>query len=541
MLTLYESSQGVVNLRSVLAQMFGLPNENVRVITKFVGSGFGDKLFPWAHCALAAAAARQLSKPVKLVLSRKMMFHGVGHRPRTQQRVRLGATPEGKLVSLQHDYIYQRSMLDAHHEDCGEATPFHYSVPNLRVTFGRAKRNIGAGADMRGPGAVPGMYATESAMNELADQLKIDPVKLRMINEPKIDEGSGLPFSSRHLLECFELGVEKFGWSKRTPQVGSMQRDGLILGWGMAGCAWVAGRFAAAANVELRDDGTTRVACATQDIGTGTYTILAQLASQKTGVPLEKVEVLLGDTSLPAGPLSGGSLATASIVPAVFAAADSAIASLMMVAATTPGSPFAGRKPEDLALQNGRIFVKTDGPGNGVLFADLLRRANLRLVTGSGDGQATFGDPKPKFSQHSFGCHFVEVTWQPETARLRVSRVVTVIDAGRIINPLAGRNQIQGAVVMGIGMALFEHTSYDPQNGAPINSSMADYIVAVNADTPPIDVHFLDFPDKEINELGARGIGEIGLAGIAAAITDAVHHATGVRVRELPVTLEKLL
>jgi xanthine dehydrogenase YagR molybdenum-binding subunit len=541
MLTLYESSQGVVNLRSVLAQMFGLPNENVRVISKFVGSGFGDKLFPWAHCALAAAAARQLNKPVKLVLSRKMMFHGVGHRPRTQQRVRLGATPEGKLVSLQHDYIYQRSMLDAHHEDCGEATPFHYSVPNLRVTFGRAKRNIGAGADMRGPGAVPGMYATESAMNELADQLKIDPVKLRMINEPKIDEGSGLPFSSRHLLECFELGVEKFGWSKRTPQVGSMQRDGLILGWGMAGCAWVAGRFAAAANVELRDDGTTRVACATQDIGTGTYTILAQLASQKTGVPLEKVEVLLGDTSLPAGPLSGGSLATASIVPAVFAAADSAIASLMMVAATTPGSPFAGRKPEDLALQNGRIFVKTDGPGNGVLFADLLRRANLRLVTGSGDGQATFGDPKPKFSQHSFGCHFVEVTWQPETARLRVSRVVTVIDAGRIINPLAGRNQIQGAVVMGIGMALFEHTSYDPQNGAPINSSMADYIVAVNADTPPIDVHFLDFPDKEINELGARGIGEIGLAGIAAAITDAVHHATGVRVRELPVTLEKLL
>jgi xanthine dehydrogenase YagR molybdenum-binding subunit len=540
-LTLYESSQGVVNLRSVLAQMFGLPNENVRVITKFVGSGFGDKLFPWTHCPLAAAAARQLGRPVRLVLSRKMMFHGVGHRPRTQQRVCLGATPEGKLVSLQHNYIYQRSMLDAHHEDCGEATPFHYSVPNLRVTFSRAKRNIGAGADMRGPGAVPGMYATESAMNELAHQLKIDPVKLRIINEPKIDEGLGLPFSSRHLLECFQLGVEKFGWSKRNPVVGSMKRDGVTLGWGMAGCAWLAGRFAAAANVQLRDDGTTRVACATQDIGTGTYTILAQLASQKTGVPLEKVEVALGDTSLPAGPISGGSLATASTVPAVFAAADSAIASLMMVAATTPGSQFLGRKPEDLAFENGRVFVKTDGPGTGAHFADLLRRANLRLVTGSGDAQATFGDPKAKFSTHSFGCHFVEVTWQPEIARLRVSRVVTVIDAGRILNPLAGRNQIQGAVVMGIGMALLEHTSYDPQNGAPINSSMADYIVAVNADVPPIDVHFLDFPDKEINELGARGIGEIGLAGIAAAITDAVHHATGVRVRELPVKIEDML
>src|SRR5881409_2012643 len=302
-LTLYDSSQGVVNLQGVLAQMFGLPNENVRVITKFVGSGFGGKLFPWTHCPLAAAAARQLGKPVKLVVSRKMMFQSVGHRPRTQQRMRLGATTEGKLVSLQHDYVYHRSMLDDHHEDCGESTAFQYSVPNLRVTFGRAKRNVGAAADMRGPGAVPGLYATESAMNELADRLKIDPVKFRIMNEPKIDEGLRLPFSSRHLLECFELGAEKFGWSRRTPEVSSMKRDGLILGWGMAGCAWIAARFAAAANVELRDDGTARVACATQDIGTGTYTNLAQLASHKTGVPLENIEVALGDTSLPEGPL----------------------------------------------------------------------------------------------------------------------------------------------------------------------------------------------------------------------------------------------
>lgn len=540
-LTLYESSQGVVNLRGVLAQMFGLPKENVRVITKFVGSGFGGKLFPWTQCPLAAAAARQLGKPVKLVLSRKMMFQTVGHRPRTQQRVRLGATPNGKLVSLQHDYIYHRSMLDAHHEDCGEATPFQYSVPNLRVTFGRAKGNIGAAADMRGPGAVPGLYATESAMNELADELKIDPVRLRVINEPKIDEGLGLPFSSRHLLECFEFGAEKFGWSKRRPEVGSMKRDGLILGWGMAGCAWLAARFPAEASVQLRDDGTARVACATQDIGTGTYTILAQLTAQKTGIPLDKIEAVLGDTSLPEGPLSGGSMATGSVVPAVFAAADSAIASLLTVATTTPGLPFEKRKPDELAFEGGRVFVKADSPAKGIPFADLLRHANLRLVSGSGKSEATFGNPQPKFSMHSFGCHFVEVTWQQEIARLRVSRVVTVIDAGRILNPLAGRNQIEGAVVMGIGMALFEHTFYDPQSGAPINSNLADYVMAVNADVPPIDVHFLDFPDKEINELGARGIGEIGLAGIAAAITAAVHHATGIRVRELPVKIEDLL
>src|SRR5438876_8202151 len=231
-LMLYEESQGIFNLRAVLAQMFGSSKENVRVITKFVGSGFGGKLWPWTHCPLAAAAARQLGKPVKLAMSRKMMFQTVGHRPRTQQRVRLGATGEGKLVSLQHDYINHTAILDGYHEDCGESTAFHYSVPNLRVTFGRARRNVGSPTAMRGPGAVPGLYATESAMNELSDQLKIDPVRLRVLNEPKTDESQGIPFSSRHLLECFELGAEKFGWTKRPPKVGPMKRDGLILGWG---------------------------------------------------------------------------------------------------------------------------------------------------------------------------------------------------------------------------------------------------------------------------------------------------------------------
>jgi xanthine dehydrogenase YagR molybdenum-binding subunit len=540
-LTLYDSTQGVVNLRGVLAQMFGLPKENVRVIAKFLGSGFGGKLYPWTHVPLTAAAARQLGKPVKLVVSRKMMFQSVGHRARTQQRVRLGATPDGKLVSLQHDYVYHLSMIDNYHEDCGEATPFHHSVPHLRVSFGRARRNIGATSDMRGPGAVPGLYATESAMNEMANLLKIDPVRFRLLNEPKIDESLNVPFSSRHYEECLNLGAEKFGWSKRNPAVGSMKRDGLTLGWGMAGAAWIAGRFPAEANMQLRDDGSVRIACATQDIGTGTYTILAQLASEKTGVPVDKIEVELGDSVLPDGPISGGSLATSSVIPAVFKAADQAITSLMFVAIGTPGSPFLGRKPEDLALEGGRIFVKAEGVAKGVAFGDVLRRANVRLVTGSGSSEQTAFVPNPKFSLHSYGCHFVEVTWQPEIARLRVNRVVTVMDAGRILNPLAGRNQIQGAVVMGIGMALFEETIYDPQNGAPINSNLADYMMTVNADAPPIDVHFLDYPDKEINELGARGIGEIGLAGVAAAITEAVHHATGVRVRELPVMIEDLL
>jgi len=541
-LTIYEESQAIMNMRTVLAQMFGLPEENVRVITKFVGSGFGSKLWPWTHCPLAVAAARQLGKPVKLVLSRKMTFQTAGHRARTQQRVRLGVTAEGKLVSLEHDYVCHRSILEAYQENCGEATAFHYSTPNLRVHFGWARRNVGATSDMRGPGAVPGLYATESAMNEMADQLKMDPVQFRILNEPKIDEGENLPFSSRHYVECLQFGAEKFGWSKRNPEIGSMKRDGLTIGWGVAGAAWIATRDDAAANVELRDDGTTRVACGVQDIGTGTYTVLALLAADKTGVPVEKVEVVLGDTRLPAGPVSGGSWATASVVPAVFAAADDAVNALFNVAVATPGSPFQNRKPDDLGFEGGRVFVKADGLGGGVPFADLLKHADLRLVSGNGRSEGLVASKeKPKFSLHSYGCHFAEVTWQPEIARLRVNRVVTVIDAGRIINPLAGRNQIEGAVVMGIGMALFEQTHYDPQNGAPVTSSMADYVVAVNADVPKLEVHFLDYPDLELNAVGARGIGEIGLAGIAAAITAATYHATGVRVRELPIKIEDLL
>jgi xanthine dehydrogenase YagR molybdenum-binding subunit len=544
-LTLYESTQSVNNSQDVIAQVLGLPRDQVRVVSKFLGSGFGGKLWPWTHCYLAAEAARQLQKPVKLVVSRRMEFQTCGHRPRTVQRVRIGASAEGKLLSLQHDFVNHVAMLDDYKEDCGESTALQYSVPNLRVTFGKARRNVGSPTSMRGPGRVPGLYATESALNELAFHLKIDPVELRILNEPKMDEGSNLPFSSRHLVECFQLGAEKFGWSKRDPAVGSMKRDGLTLGWGMAGASWIATRFAADANVEFRDDGTARVACCTQDIGTGTYTILAQITADKTGVPVAEVEVALGDSRLPKGPISGGSMATASVVPAVIQAADNAIAALLQVATKTPGSPFEKRKHEDLAFADGRVFVKADGDASrGVSFAELLKQANLRTIAGEGKSPATFsmdGQPKAKFSLNSFGAHFVEITWQPEIARLRVSRVVTVMDAGRIINTLAGRNQIEGGVVMGIGMALLEHTTYDPRSGAPINSNYADYIVPVNMDVPPLEVHFLDYPDKEVNSLGARGIGEIGLAGVAAAITDAVHHATGVRVRELPVKIENLL
>jgi xanthine dehydrogenase YagR molybdenum-binding subunit len=540
--TFYETSQAVANHQGALMQMMGLPKEKVRVISRYLGSGFGGKLWMWPHSLLAAAATRQLERPVKLVLSRKMMFQNVGHRPTTRQRVRLAATQDGKLVSLQHDFVNHEAIADDYVEDCGEATPSMYSTPNLRVTSGTVKRNVGSPTSMRGPGAVPGLFALESAMDELALALKIDPVELRLRNEPEVDESSGLPFSSRHFVECLKTGAEKFGWAKRTPEVGSMKRDGLTLGWGMGACSWPGLRFSAEATVDLRADGTARVACGTQDIGTGTYTILAQLVAEHTGIALDKIEVGLGDTSLPLGPVSGGSAATASVIPAVSDAVRAAIKTLLARAAKIEGSPFKGAKAEELALSDGHVHRKGDRPESGVPFARILEAAKLHAASGSGSAKGGFDDPlKKKWSIHSYGAHFAEVTWEPATARLRVNRVVTVIDAGKILNPRAGRNQIEGAVVMGVGMALFEHTVYDERSGAPVNSSLADYVVATNADTPKMDVTFLDYPDTIFNELGARGIAEIGLAGIAAAITGAVYHATGVRVRKLPVMIEDLL
>jgi xanthine dehydrogenase YagR molybdenum-binding subunit len=542
---LYETTQAVCNAQDVIAQMLGVPIENVRVISRFLGSGFGGKLWPWPHALIAAQASRNLGRPVKLVVTRDMMFQNVGHRPRTQQRIRLGATPQGKLVALMHDSLNHTSILDDYSEGCSEATPYSYSVANLRATSGLVRRNVGTPTSMRGPGAVPGLFALESAMDELAIELKLDPIQLRLLNEPEKDEGLNLPFSSRHFVECLKVGAQKFGWSSRTPGIGSMrgsgQQSGLTLGWGVAGCSWIAERTEAQASVELLSNGTARVSCATQDIGTGTYTVLSNIVAERIGLPNDRIEVVLGDTNLPPGPISGGSWATASVVPAVLDAVDKAQQTLFSIATSGPDAAFPNQKADALALANGRVHLKSADASTGVPFGDILSKASIRAAAGQGKSAGTFGAPGRKFSTHSFGAQFAEVTWQPETARLRVSRVVSVIDGGRILNPTPARNQIEGAVVMGIGMALFEATRYDTRFGAPINNNLADYILATHADVSSIDVTFLDHPDLVLNPLGARGVGEIGLAGVAAAITNAVHHATGVRVRELPVRVEDLL
>jgi xanthine dehydrogenase YagR molybdenum-binding subunit len=540
--TLYESTQGVMNHQTVMAQVLGEPKENVEVISRFIGSGFGGKLFPWPHSAIAAAASRKLKRPVKLTLTRKMMFTNSGHRPNTQQRMRLGATPDGKLVSLQQDYRNHTSYGDDIRENCGEATPFLYSTPNLKVTSALIRRNVGTPTPMRGPGAVPGLFALESAMDELAIKLKRDPVELRLSLDTLTDEEKNKPFSSRHLKECLQVGAERFGWSRRTPAIGSMRKGDLILGWGVAAASWGANRGVCEASVNLRNDGTALVFCGTQDIGTGTYTVIAQIVSDKTGIPVDKVNVVLGSSSLPPGPTSGGSTATSTVIPAISDAANAAVNVVLKVASAAKGSPFQGSDLDSIALADGRVYAKTGSAAKGLPYQQILRMANLASANGDGKSGGLGADPRShNYSTHSFGAQFVEVEWDPGIARLRVTRVVSVVDGGRIINKRTATNQMAGAIVMGVGMGLFEETVYDPRNGHPINDNFADYIVPTIADTPQIDVHFLDIPDPLLNEYGARGIGEIGLAGIAPAITSAVYHATGVRVRKLPVRIEDLL
>jgi xanthine dehydrogenase YagR molybdenum-binding subunit len=537
--TLYESSQGVVNHHNVMSEMLGLPLENIEIISKFIGSGFGGKLFPWPHSLLAAVAARKVGRPVKVSVPRTLMFTTVGHRPAIQQRMRLGATADGKLVSFQNDILQHTSLVDDYVEDCTQVSSLLYSCPNNTAIQRLAHLNVGTPTPMRGPGRTPALFAIESAMDELAIKLNMDPLELRLKNYAETDEASNLPWSSKHLREAYQTGAERFGWSKRNPKVGSMRNGDLILGWGMATCTWPAGRHGAEVRVRLLADGTARASCATQDIGTGTYTVFAQVVSDKTGLPLDKIQVVLGDSALPPGPTSGGSSATTTVLPAIVEATQKAVDAVIQVAVRTPDSPFQNADAKTLKMTQARIHLQDKSPDTGVPFQDILALRNLAGLDGNAKTDA---DANMKnFSTHSFGAHFCEISFDPGIARLRITRWLTVIDGGRMINAKTARNQILGGVVMGIGMGLFEATIYDTRNGHPINNNFADYIVPVNADIPEMDCIFLDYPDTVLNEYGARGIGEIGLTGVASALTSATYHATGVRVRDIPIHIEHLL
>jgi xanthine dehydrogenase YagR molybdenum-binding subunit len=449
------------------------------------------------------------------------------------QRVRLATDASGKLVSISHESYNSTSTIDAYTEACGGMTKSLYACPNVLVTHNNSAVHRGTPTSMRAPGAAPGLFAPESAVDEMALAIGMDPLAFRQLNLSTRDESSNLPWSSNHLPEAMTTAAERFGWQRRNPAVGSMREGDEIIGYGMGACNWEAFRVATEARVTLRADGTALAQCGLQDIGTGTYTVVAQTVSELTGLPLDKVEVELGSSAFPAGPVSGGSWATASAMSAIAGATREALKRMKQYAVAASG-PLAGASADSLVVRDGALSAGA----KQVSFCDVL--ASQRLARAEGWYRREAADMS-KFSFRSFGAHFVEVRWDPGISRLRVARVVSAIDVGKVINPLAARNQVEGGIVMGIGMALFEAAEFDARNGLPVNNNYAEYMVPVHADQPEIDVILLDYPDYKLGEFGARGIGEIGVTGLAAAVANAVYHATGKRIRNLPITLDKLM
>lgn len=532
-LIMYEATQSVVVHRNTLAQVFGLQTEQVEVRAPFIGSGFGSKLWAWPHSIAACAAAKVVGRPVQLVVPRAQMFTTTGHRPQTRQRMRLAADSQGKLTSLRHESLNTTGFGDPYVENCGGMSASLYSCANVEITHGTVQVHRGAPTSMRAPGAAPGLFALESAIDELAERCRIDPLAFRQLNFAEQNEQEKLPWSSNHLREALAQGAERFGWAARKPGIGSMRDGHEVIGYGMAQCNWDAFRTPAQARVVLKADGYAQVFCGAQDIGTGTYTVIAQCVSDLTGLALERVQVELGNSSFPPAPVSGGSWITASVLPAVAEATRMALEQLKGFAASAEGG-LANAKAQDIKVGNGQL----EHGGTRLAFADVLKR----LKVASAEGEARTGMAEAgKHAFSSFGAHFVEVRWDPGISRLRVSRVVSAIDVGKIINATTARNQVEGAIVMAIGMALFEATDYDERNAMPVNNNYAEYVVPVHADQPDIDVILLDYPDYNLNEFGARGVGEIGVTGLAAAVANAVYHATGKRVRDLPISLEKLM
>ena len=537
-LLVHDSTQGVAGARKAIAKKLGIPVEKVRVVSPYIGGGFGSKGSAWSHVVLAAMAAKRVGRPVRLALERVQTFGPVGYRPRTEQRIRLGTDHDGKLVAVTHAVISSTSTFEDWTESSAVLTRMLYACPNVTTTHRLVKLNLGTPTFMRAPGESTGSYALEAAMDELAWKTKIDPVELRLRNYADHDPESGKPFSSKSLRACYIDAAQRFGWSQRKPEPGSMREGDFRIGWGMATATYPANRQPCKATVSVLADGSALVRCGTQDIGTGTYTILAQVAAEELGLPVEHVKVELGDSSLPEAPVSGGSMSAASTTPAVQAAARDARAQILALAVADPASPFSAMQTSDLLIEAGSVTSKTDKDRRRSLGA-VIAQAGGKPIEGS--GTAALGDEEKKqFSMHSFGAVFAEVQVDP-FGQVRVRRIVATYGVGRRLNEKTAHSQLMGGIVWGIGMALLEETLVDANTGHILNANLAQYHVPVNADIPEIDIRFVDEDDQHFNPLGAKGIGEIGITGVAAAIANAVFHATGKRVRDLPITPDKLL
>jgi len=540
-LTLYDSTQYMKGVQRIVASIFDMPPENVTAICPYVGGGFGSKGSVWSHVVLAAMAAKQLGRPVKLSLDRNQMFGPVGTRPNTEQRMRMAALPDGRMTASGHDTIAYTSMIEDWIEPCGLVTRMMYESPNQETSHRLARMHLGTPTFMRAPGEATGSYAQECAIDELAYELRMDPLALRLKNYTERDPGKNLPFSSKSLRQCYDIGAERFGWRERNPQSRSMRRGDKLVGWGMATASYPTNRSAAECSATLMPDGTALFRSGTQDLGTGTYTVMTQVAADALGVPVGHVRFELGNSQMPEAPVSGGSTTVASVAPAVQAAGKALRLKLLGIASADERSPLFGATADQVGVD-----ATTDG-GELYLLADPARREPMQAIVARHDApveataKAEPGDEKKKYSMHAFGAVFVEVTVDEDLGEIRVPRVVGVYGVGKLMNEKTGYSQLMGGIVWGIGLALFEETLIDKREGRAVNGNLAEYHVPTNADIQAIDVQIVDEDDPHVNPLGAKGIGEIGITGVGAAIANAVFHATGKRVRDLPITLDKLL
>jgi xanthine dehydrogenase YagR molybdenum-binding subunit len=537
-LTVYDANQGVFAARDRLAYTFGLAPQDVHVVTKFVGGGFGCKGSQWPHTILAAMAAKLVDRPVRIELWRPQMWGSVGYRPSTVQRVALGATRDGKLTTQVHEVLSPTSMFDEFVEPAGVITTMLYASPALRVTHELSRVNQGTPTYMRAPGESSGSFALESAMDELAYAAGLDPIELRLRNYADEDPTKQIPFSSKSLRECYAAGAAAFGWHRRSPQPGSMRDGRYLIGMGMASASYPTNRSAAAATIQFSPDGTAVVRSGGVDIGTGAYTAFTQIAAETLGVAPAQVRMELGDSTFPQSPVAGGSQLTASVGSAVQLAALDLRAKIAQLAVADPASPLHGASPDGLDAGSGRLFVRGHRD-RGETYAAILAR-QTRPVTGTSQAKPS-DDIKKRYSMHAFGAQFAEVRVDPALGEVRLIRQVGAFASGRIVNAKTARSQYLGGLVFGAGMALLEETRYDHRSGRIMNANLSDYLVPVNPDIAAVDIIMVPEEDSHVNTVGVKGIGEIGIVGAAAAIANAVYHATGKRVRDLPIAPEKLL
>jgi xanthine dehydrogenase YagR molybdenum-binding subunit len=512
-ITVWDKTQGVKDTQTNIARLFNVPVDNVQVNSKFVGGAFGSALQVWPHEVAAIIGAQVVKRPVKLLLSRADMFTSVGYRPLTWQKISIGATTGGKLVGITHDAVGQTSTFEDFAEGPTDISRSLYACPNVNTTNKILSLDVGSPTWMRGPGDATGAFALESALDELSYKLNIDPIELRLRNHADTDPETGKPFSGKNLKEAYRLGADGIGWKNRSQQAGSVTKDGWLAGYGMSGGVFGADREPTTVKATMMADGMLIIQTAVSDIGPGTATAMVAIAAETMGIAPEKVRFDLGDSSLPPAPQQGGSTITSSVGSAVYMACN------------------------DLKEKFQQLIG--NGGENKPDYAKVLKQHNLNQLQVITDSKA--GSEVDKYAMYSWSVHFVSVLVHPSTGVVKLDKVVCVADSGRIISPKTARSQVIGGAVMGIGMALTEEAQFDHRYGKLVNNNFADYHVPVQADIPQIEAIFVNKPDTNINPIGAKGMGEIALIGMAAAVANAVYNATGKRIKNLPITPDKLV